>query len=121
MAAYEELREAITDYLEQAHKNARVVRSLRHWNCGIYVEAVDLEQGFHLQVRNSQITMCDELPEKPDLIVRGTSEDLADIFWCDANPASAYIQGAITSQGSQDHMMRLDAVSLLIFLELNHE
>ena len=40
VATYEELHEAITDYVEQACKSERVLRSLRHWNCMISEERV---------------------------------------------------------------------------------
>ena len=119
MATYAELREAMTEYVEQARKSQRVIRSLRHWNCTIYIEAGDLGQGFTMQVHGSQVMMQDGLIEKPDLIVRGESEDLANIFWCDTNPASAYMQGVIKTHGPQEHVMRLDAISLLIYLELS--
>lgn len=121
MATYEELREAINDYVEQTHKSARVTRALRNWNCVVYIEADDLEQGFTLTVRDSRATMQDGPGEKPDLIVRGPSEDLADIFWCDVNPTSTYMQGMIKAQGSPENVMRLDAISMLIFLELHKE
>ncbi|HEY4386840.1 MAG TPA: SCP2 sterol-binding domain-containing protein [Ktedonobacteraceae bacterium] len=121
MATYEELREALADYVEQAYKSKRVMRSLRHWNCMIYIEAIDLGCGYTMQIRDSQVTVHDGSNESPDLIVQGNSEDLANIFWCDANPVSAYMQGVIKTQGPQDHVMRLDAVSLLIFLELNKQ
>ena len=52
----------------------------------------------------------------PDLIVRGHSMDLAEIFWGDANPASNYMQGAITTQGRADDVMRLDAMAMFVFL-----
>jgi hypothetical protein len=119
VATYEELREAITEYVELAHKSQRVIRSLRHWNCMIYIEAGDLEKGFTMKVQDSQVMVQDGFIEKPDLVVKGNSEDLTDIFWCDANPASAYMQGVIKTRGSQEHVLRLDAVSLLIFLELH--
>ena len=52
-----------------------------------------------------------------DLIVSGSSEDLANIFWGDENPASNYMQGAIKTQGSQEDIMRLDAMAIFIFLD----
>lgn len=121
MATYEELREALNDYIAQAHKSERVTKSLRNWNCVIYIEAVDLGAGFTMQIKDANVTVQDGHPEAPDLIVRGNSEDLADIFWCDANPASTYMQGAIKTQGSSENVMRLDAMSLLIYLELNKQ
>lgn len=120
MATREELREALDDYIEQARQSERVTRSLRNWNCTIYIEATDIDANFTMRIHNTQTSIHDGLyqNEPPDLIVRGSSEDLTDIFWCDANPASNYMQGAIKIQGSSDNVMRLDAMSLLIYLEL---
>lgn len=119
MATREELREALDDYVAQARKSERVTRSLRNWNCAIYVEATDIQAAFTLVIKNSQTALYDGQYEQPDLIVRGGSEDLANIFWCDANPASNYMQGAVKIQGPQDHVMRLDAMALLIYTEVN--
>ena len=116
MATREELREAIDDYVAQARKSERVLRSLRNWNCVIYFEATDNGAAFTMAIKNGDTTVYDGSPQPPDLIVRGTSEDLANIFWGDANPASNYMQGAIKVQGSQENVMRLDAMALLIYL-----
>jgi putative sterol carrier protein len=118
MATREELREALDDYVEQARKSDRVVRSLRKWNCVIYLEALDTGAGFTLVIKDATATVYDGVKGTPDLIVQGSSEDLCDIFWCDANPASNYMQGAIKTKGAQENVMRLDAMSLLIYLEV---
>jgi putative sterol carrier protein len=119
MATRKELREALDDYVAQAQKSERVVRALRNWNCNIYIEATDIQAAFTMVIKDSKTTVHDGQYEQPDLIVRGSSEDLANIFWCDANPASNYMQGAIKIQGSQDNVMRLDAMALLIYTEVN--
>ena len=116
MATREELREAIDDYVAQARQSERVLRSLRNWNCVIYFEATDTAAAFTMVIKNGGTSVFDGSPEPPDLIVRGSSEDLANIFWGDANPASNYMQGAIKVQGSQENVMRLDAMALLIYL-----
>jgi len=67
-------------------------------------------------IKDGKATVYDGLQEQPDLIVRGSSEDLTDIFWGDANPASNYMQGAIKVQGSQENVMRLDAMAMMICL-----
>lgn len=119
MATREELREALDDYVTQAQKSERVTRSLRNWNCNVYVEANDVQAAFTMVIKDSKSTIYDGQYEQPDLIVRGSSEDLVNIFWCDANPASNYMQGAVKIQGSQDNVMRLDAMALLIYIEVN--
>ena len=114
MATREELREALDDYITQARASERVIRSLRNWNCVIYIEATDINAGFTMGIKDAQTSVQDGVQGTPDLIVQGSSEDLVDIFWCDANPASNYMQGAIKTKGSQDNVMRLDAMSLLV-------
>ena len=121
MATREELREALDDYITQARASQRVIRSLRNWNCVIYIEATDINAGFTMTIKDAQTAIQDGVQGTPDLIVQGSSEDLVDIFWCDANPASNYMQGAIKTKGSQDNVMRLDAMSLLIYLEVTKQ
>ena len=119
MATREELREALDDYVANASTNERVLRALKNWTCVIYIESIDSEAAFTMIIREGKTSLDDGLQEQPDLIVRGYSEDLTNIFWGDENPASNYMQGAIKIQGSQDNVMRLDAMALLIYLELN--
>ena len=121
MATREELREALDDYITQARASTRVIRSLRNWNCVIYIEATDINAGFTMVIKDAQTSVQDGAQGTPDLIVQGSSEDLVDIFWCDANPASNYMQGAIKTKGSPDNVMRLDAMSLLIYLEVTKQ
>ena len=117
MATHNELREALDDYVASASKNERVLRSLKHWNCIIYFEATDIGVSFTMRIQAGVATVSEGAQEQPDLIVRGGSEDLANIFWGDENPASNYMQGAIKVQGAQENVMRLDAMALLIYLE----
>jgi len=87
MATREELREALDDYIAQASKSERVLRSLRNWNCVIYFEANDIAASFTMTIKDGKATVSDGAQGAADLIVKGSSEDLADIFWGDANPA----------------------------------
>jgi len=117
MATREELREALDDYVANAGANERVQRSLKSWNCVIYIEATDVDAAFTMTIAGGKASISNGSTTQPDLIVRGNSEDLANIFWGDENPASNYMQGAIKVQGSSDNVMRLDAMALLIYLE----
>lgn len=117
MATREELREALDDYVTRASSNERVQRSLKSWNCVIYIEASDTDASFTMTIVGGKAAIDDSSTAQPDLIVRGNSEDLANIFWGDENPASNYMQGAIKVQGSPDNVMRLDAMAMMIYLE----
>jgi putative sterol carrier protein len=117
MVTKEELREAVDDNVIQAQNSAGVQRSLKSWNCVSYFEATDIGASFTRTLRNGTALVGDGQEDTPDLIVRGSSEDLTNIFWCDENPASNEMQGAIKVQGPQEHVMKLDAMALLISLE----
>ncbi len=118
MATQEELREALDDYVRHARGNERVQRSLKGWNCVIYIEATDINAAYTMTINHGTATVADGVAATPDLIIKGSSEDLTNIFWCDENPASNYMQGAIKIQGAQENTMKLDAMALLIYLEI---
>ena len=118
MATKEALREAVDDYIQQAQQSEAVKRSLKSWKCLVYFEATDIGYGFMMDIKDGSTTVTDGLQGAPDLIVRGSSEDLTNIFWCDENPASTYMQGAVKMQGSQEDTMKLDAMALMIYLEV---
>ncbi len=119
MATREELREALDDYVARGQANERVRRTLKNWNCVMHLQAEDVPDAqFTMTIKNGELSSVEDglIGDAADLIIRGSSEDLANIFWGDENPASNYMQGAIKVQGSQDDVMRLDAMAMFIFL-----
>ncbi len=122
MATKEELREALDDYARRAQASERVRKTLKGWNCLMRLEAADIGAVYTLRIRDGQLTEVIEGGEGAvDLIIQGSSEDLTNIFWGDENPASNYMQGAITTRGSQEDVMRLDAMAMFLYLEAEGE
>ncbi len=118
MATREELREALDDYTQRAQSNERVRKTLKNWNSVIHLDVTDLGIAYTMTIVNGELTdIQDGAVGTPDLIVSGKSEDLTNIFWVDENPASNYMQGAITTRGSQEDVMRLDAMAMLLYLD----
>jgi len=116
-ASREDLREALDDYVEQANANERVARTLRNWRCVIHLRALDSDAAFTLDVDGGRVTPAlDGSVGAPDLIVRASADDLSDIFWGEVNPAERYNQGALKIEGPQEHLLRLDAMAMLVFL-----
>ena len=113
-----ELLDALQEYAARANASPRVRRTLAGWTCRIHIQATDTEAArFTLEVAGGQAgSPAAGLHGVPDLVVRGHSMDLAEIFWGDANPVSNYMQGAIKTQGRADDVMRLDAMAMFIFL-----
>ena len=117
-ATHEQIREALDDYVEQANASGRVRRTLRNWRCSIHFEALDSEAAFTVIIDRGEIgSVEDGLQGEPDLIIRATGEDMVGIFWGEANPAELYNGGHVKVQGSQEHVMRLDAMTMLVYLD----
>ena len=113
----EQIKEALDDYVEQANANERVRRTLRNWRCSIHFDAVDSDAAFTLRIDHGEITSAEDgLQGEADLIIQGSGEDLTKIFWGEANPAERYNSGAVMARGSQEHIMRLDALAMFIYL-----
>ena len=113
-----ELAQALKDYVEKANASPRARKTLATWSCRLHIAAVDVEDAAFTYVveQGASQPIILGLEGVPDLVVRGHSFDLAEIFWGDANPVSNYMQGAIKTQGRADDVMRLDAMAMFIFL-----
>lgn len=114
----EELEKALREYVDRANSSPRAKKTLSSWTCRIHIKANDVPDAEFTYVVDKGHSQPVEvgLHGVPDLIVRGESFDLAEIFWGDANPVSNYMQGAIKTQGRADDVMRLDAMAMFIFL-----
>jgi hypothetical protein len=113
-----ELEHALREYVDRANASPRARKTLANWTCRIHIQAVDVDDGefTYIVEKGQSQPLVLGLENVPDLIVRGQSFDLAEIFWGDANPVSNYMQGAIKTQGRADDVMRLDAMAMFIFL-----
>jgi len=113
-----ELEQALKEYVDKANASPRARKTLATWSCRLHIAAVDVEDAAFTYVveQGASQPIIVGLEGVPDLVVRGHSFDLAEIFWGDANPVSNYMQGAIKTQGRADDVMRLDAMAMFIFL-----
>jgi len=91
---------------------------LRGWDRVVHLTCSDTGDRFTIAVEDSVLA---ELRQgavgDPDLVVTATSEDFADLFWGDLNPSEKYLSGEIVLAGSADDVMRLDAMSMVVFLD----
>jgi putative sterol carrier protein len=118
MASRDEIVEAYADWRERCNANERLKRMLRGWDRVVHLVAIDSGDTFTVEVRDQELL---ELSQgslgSPDLVVSASSEDFADMFWGDLNPSEKYMSGEIVLSGSQEDVMRLDAMSMVAFLD----
>ncbi len=118
MADRDEIAEAYADWRLRCNANERLRRMLRGWDRVVHLVAVDTGDRFTVVVRDqtlAELAVGDDTVA--DLIVTATSEDFTDLFWGDLNPSEKYMSGEITLAGAQEDVMRLDAMSMVAFLD----
>lgn len=116
MATMDEIRDALADYQVSCNDNERLRRMQRDWTKLIHLDALDEDARFTMHVIKGEITKVEDgLQGAPDIVVRATSEDFADMFWGDLNPSQKYLRGEIKVQGSQEDILRLDAITSIIW------
>lgn len=118
MATPDELAEAYAEWRRRSNANQRLKKMVRGWDRVIHFVLADGGDGFTMEVRDQELG---ELRfgriGTPDVVVTGSSEDFCDMFWGDLNPSEKYMSGEITLAGSQADVMRIDALSMVAFLD----
>lgn len=118
MATVDELVEAYAEWRTRSNANPRLTKMVKGWDRAIHFHVTDIGRGFTMRVQDQQLSDLDLGPvEEWDVLVTGTSEDFCDMFWGDLNPSEKYLSGEITLQGSQQDVMRIDAISMVAFLD----
>lgn len=116
MATKDEILEALTDYQVQCNNNQRLRRMQRDWSKLIHFNAEDTGDWFTMDVVKGEITGFEQGSRgTPDIIVTTLSENLCDMFWGDLNPSQKYLDGEIKVKASQEDIMRLDAITMIIW------
>ncbi len=118
MASGEEIVEAYAEWQSHSNGNERLRSMLRNWDRVVVIDTTDTQQRFTIVVRDQLLLdITPGSPEVVDLVVTGSSEDFCDMFWGDLNPSEKYLSGEIVIHGAQADVMRLDAMSMVAFLD----
>jgi len=118
MADQKEVMEAMTEYTKLSNGNARLRKMNRDWTKVVHFHANDTGDDFTMTVQGGEITEYKPgSPASADIIISATSEIFCDMFWGDLNPTQKYLTGELQVKGSQEDIMRLDAISAVIWPE----
>jgi putative sterol carrier protein len=118
MADRDEITAAYADWRQRCNDNDRLRRMLRGWDRVVHLVATDTDDRFTVVVRQQRLAeLTVGADDVADLVVTATSEDFVDLFWGDLNPSEKYMSGEITLAGAQEDVMRLDAMSMVAFLD----
>ena len=116
MANSGEILEALADYKVQCNENARLRRMQRDWTRLLHFHAEDTDAWFTMNVLKGEIVSFEAGARgTPDIVVSTGSENLCDMFWGDLNPSQKYLQGEIRVKATQEDVVRLDAITMIIW------
>ena len=116
MADWDELAEALADYTASCNGNERLRKMQRDWSRVVHFICSDTDATFTMTVERGEILSTGPGHEgTPDIIVTTDSETFCDMFWGDLNPVQKYLRGEIAVKGSQEDVLRLDAISYVIW------
>jgi len=116
VATWGELEEALADYTVTCNGNEQLRKMQRDWSRRLHFVCADTGARFSMVVDRGEIVATGSCHEGvPDIVVTTSSEIFCDMFWGDLNPVQKYLRGEIKVQGSQEDVMRLDAISFVIW------
>jgi len=116
VATSQEILEALADYQVQCNDNKRLRKMQRDWSKLLHFVADDTGDSFTMNVVKGEIVSYEAgVSGTPDIVVTTRSEYLCDMFWGDLNPSQKYLQGEIRVKASQEDIMRLDAITMIIW------
>jgi len=118
MATHEEISASLQSFYEGYQKNNKLKLMNRDWNRIIIIRASDIDSQHTLTLQNGELSVTRGAPDQnADLVVTSDSETLADLFYGDITPTEPYMNGTLVIQGSEDDILRLDFISLMIWGE----
>lgn len=119
MADADEIMEALLDFQKQCNDNKRLRRMQRDWTKTLHYVATDTGDAFTMTVAAGETTgVMKDRQGEPDVIVETDSETMCDMFWGDINPTQKYLRGEIKVKASQEDVMRIDAITAVIWPEV---
>lgn len=108
------LRAALADFAGRVNGDERLRKMIADWDRTIALEASE-GGGEGLVVRAGEVRVADAMPDQADIRLRASVSVLEDVFSGALSPTEPYVDGSLAVQGSQEDVLRLDFLSLMIW------
>ncbi len=117
MATHGEITESLKFFADSFNSNQRLKIMNKDWNRVVLIKATDIDSQHNLVLKDGEVSLNEGAAGNPDLTVISDSETLADIFYGDISPTEPYNNGTLKIMGTEDDIIRLDFISLMIWGE----
>lgn len=113
-----ELYAALDQFRDKVNQNARLRQMMRDWDREIEVVAGDLQSvPACITMSSGEMDWRPEKATSPQIVLSAPSEVLIGIFRGNETPTEPYLDGRLTVRGTQEDVLRLDFISLMIWGE----
>ncbi len=109
------LSEALAAFGQRVNADERLKKMNRDWNRTINLMPDDSSEAAHLVYQGGDMAVQAGLSASADIVLMAPEQTLREIFLGQSSPTEPYLAGALRIKGSQEDMMRLDVLSLLIW------
>lgn len=104
------------EFAQSCNRNERLRTMNRDWTRTVAILSDDTGTRHWLASEAGEITVGEgDPPRSPDLEVRAPENILRAIFSGEMTPTEPYNAGDLLVRGSQDDLMRLDIITLLVW------
>lgn len=117
MATPEEIRAALDEFAIRFAAEPRLRQMTQGWDRIVELRPTDLPSVHAFEVRGGELRLLDAPQGQPHIIVEATSDVLAAIFRGDLSPTEPYMSGDLVVRASEQDIMRLDVITLMVWGE----
>ncbi|MCC6763904.1 MAG: SCP2 sterol-binding domain-containing protein [Deltaproteobacteria bacterium] len=119
MSSAAELIQAANSFRDLMNDNPRIQKLLKRWSPTLHFTATDdAAARLSLRIDGGKAGPAEEGHQgRCDLEVLGTAQDLGDMFRGRMNPTQKYLNGEIRVKGHQADIIKLDAITMIIWPE----
>lgn len=109
------LEQAVRAFAARINEDAKLRKMVADWDRRIALVATDdgSEAGFRIEA--GVVSPLDVAPDPADVLLRADVATLTGVFRGELSPTEPYVDGTLLVQGSQEDVLRLDFLSLMIW------
>jgi putative sterol carrier protein len=117
MATSRELVESLLDFAERCngHDQLRVMN--RAWERTLRLSVTDHGAALTLLVAGGSVSFQAQPPARYDMELAAESDLFCALFWGEIGPTEPYMDGRLMVKGTQEDLLRLDAITAMIWGE----
>lgn len=112
-----DLRSALLVFRDKVNADERLKTMNKDWSRVIAIEPTDGGEKVTIRYSGGLMEVDDEAATGQDITLCAPSHILADVFAGRMSPTEPYLEGTLAIRGTQEDVLRLDFLSLMIWGE----